>query len=69
MKAPKDWQHLESNWDQLRTEVVRRWEKLTPEDLERSRGRRDHLESRLQAAYGLERDQARKEVDEFCRSL
>jgi uncharacterized protein YjbJ (UPF0337 family) len=42
---------------------------LTDDDLDVINGRRDQLEGRLQERYGYAKDQARKDVDDWFRSL
>ena len=71
-----NWNRVEADWKRYQSKVVERWDKLSQDDLEaehpeagdldRTQGRRDQLESKLQQAYGLSRDQAKKDVDDFC---
>jgi len=39
---------------------------LTDDDLDRIAGKRDQLEGTIQQRYGIERDRARADVDEWC---
>ena len=64
-----NWDHIESNWNQLSGKVKERWGKLSHDDLAEIRGKREHLEGKLQETYGIARDQAAKDVDEFCKSV
>jgi uncharacterized protein YjbJ (UPF0337 family) len=64
-----NWDRIERNWKQLSGKVKERWGKLTNDDLDRIKGKRDQLEGKLQDAYGIQREEARKDVDEFCKSL
>ncbi len=56
---------IEGNWKQLTGKIKERWGKLTDDDLDVIAGRREQLEGRLQVAYGLAAEDAKKEVDEF----
>jgi uncharacterized protein YjbJ (UPF0337 family) len=44
------------------------WGKLTADDLTAINGRREELEGKLQQRYGLAKDQARKEIDDWFTS-
>ena len=57
---------LEGNWNQLKGEAKKRWGKLTNNDLEIIEGKRDVLVGRIQERYGKAREEAEKEVDQFC---
>lgn len=61
-----NWDRIEGNWKQFKGQVQDRWGKLTDDDLDRIDGERKQLEGKLQEAYGIGRDEAQKQVDEFC---
>jgi uncharacterized protein YjbJ (UPF0337 family) len=63
------WNHVEANWKQYQPHLAKRWDKLSAQDLDHIAGKREHLEGRLQDAYGIPREEAKKDVDEFCKSL
>lgn len=64
-----NWDRIEGNWEQFADRVRERWNKLSTQDMARIQGKRVELEGRLREAYGLEREQAKKDVDDFCKSL
>ncbi|HTO79164.1 MAG TPA: CsbD family protein [Methylocystis sp.] len=64
-----DWSHVEGNWKQLKGKVKERWADLTDDDLLKIEGDRDLLEGRLQARYGTAKDQIRKNVDDWLKTL
>ena len=39
--------------------------KLTDDDLDRIAGKRDQLEGKIQERYGIERDRARRDIDDW----
>ena len=45
-----------------------KWGKLTDDDLTAINGHRDQLEGKIRERYGLAKDQARKEVDDWYGS-
>jgi uncharacterized protein YjbJ (UPF0337 family) len=64
-----DWNRIEGNWKQFKGNVREKWGKLTDDDLNVIGGRRDQLEGKLQERYGLAKDQARKDVDDWFATL
>jgi uncharacterized protein YjbJ (UPF0337 family) len=61
-----DWNRVEGNWKQFKGKVKEQWGKLTDDDLDRIAGKRDQLEGTIQQRYGIERDRAHADVDEWC---
>jgi len=58
---------LKGKWRQLKGEVKSQWGKLTDDDLDRAEGDAEKLVGRVQERYGYQRDQAKREVDDFFR--
>jgi uncharacterized protein YjbJ (UPF0337 family) len=63
-----DWNRVEGNWRQLKGRAKQQWGKLTDDDLTAAAGRREELAGKVQERYGLAKDTARKQVDEWARS-
>ena len=55
-----DWQQIKGNWKQLRGHAKQQWGKLTDDDLTRIEG--DILIGKIQERYGIERDEAERQV-------
>jgi uncharacterized protein YjbJ (UPF0337 family) len=64
-----DWNRIEGNWKQMKGTVKEKWGKLTDDDLTLINGRRDQLEGKIQERYGFAKDQARKEIEDWYRSV
>lgn len=62
-----DWNRVEGNWKQLKGRAKQQWGKLTDDDLTASAGRRDELAGKVQERYGIAKDAAHKQVDEWAR--
>ncbi len=62
-----DW--MEGNWNIVKGKVKEKWGKLTDDDLDVIRGKRDQLIGAIQKRYGYAREQAEREADEFQREL
>lgn len=58
---------LEGNWKQLKGEAKKRWGKLTDDDLDVIEGEMDKLVGRVQERYGIAREKAEKQVEEWRR--
>jgi len=61
-----DWNRVEGNWKQLKGKAKQQWGRLTDDDLTRAAGRREELAGRVQERYGLAKDAAQKQVDEWA---
>jgi uncharacterized protein YjbJ (UPF0337 family) len=64
-----NWDQLEGKWKQYAGKVKEKWGKLTDDDLEVVGGRRDQLIGKIQERYGIVKQEAEKQVDEFTRSF
>jgi uncharacterized protein YjbJ (UPF0337 family) len=63
-----NWDQIEGKWQQFRGDVRAKWGKLTDDDLETIKGKKDKLVGRLQERYGIKRDQAERDVDHWIES-
>jgi len=52
----------------MKGSVKQRWGKLTDDDLTTLSGKKDELIGKLQERYGITREQATKEADEWARA-
>ncbi|HSU60403.1 MAG TPA: CsbD family protein [Bryobacteraceae bacterium] len=57
---------FEGKWKQLKGSVKLRWAKLTDDDLTALGGKKDQLVGKIQERYGITREQAEKEADEWA---
>lgn len=64
-----NWDQIQGNWKQVTGRVKEKWGKLTDDDLTTVAGKRDQLAGVLQSRYGLAKEQAEKELDDFMRTL
>jgi len=60
-----NWDRVEGSWKQLKGNVKTKWAKLTEDDLTAINGQREKLEGVLQERYGIAKDEARKQVDDW----
>jgi uncharacterized protein YjbJ (UPF0337 family) len=64
-----NWDQVEGKWKQIKGEAKTRWGKLTDDDLTNAGGQRDKLVGSIQQRYGIAKDQAQREVEEWNKSL
>ncbi|GAC1455025.1 MAG: CsbD family protein [Steroidobacteraceae bacterium] len=60
---------VKGQWKQLAGKLKSKWGKLTDDDLKMAEGDSEYLAGKIQEHYGIARDEARKQVKEFGRSL
>jgi len=60
---------IEGNWKQLKGKVIEQWGKLTNDDVDKISGKHDQLVGLIQERYGIARDEAKKQVDSWSKTL
>ena len=63
-----NWDRIEGKWKQSAGAVKEKWGKLTDDDLTVIAGKKDQLVGKIQERYGIAKDAAEKQVDEFNRT-
>jgi uncharacterized protein YjbJ (UPF0337 family) len=64
-----NWDQMEGKWKQYKGQAKEKWGKLTDDDLDVIDGRRQQLVGRIQERYGIVKDAAEKQADEFVKAL
>ena len=64
-----NWDQVEGKWKQYKGQAKEKWGKLTDDDLTAIDGRREQLVGRIQERYGIQKDVAEKQADEFVKAL
>lgn len=57
-----NWNQIEGNWKRVQGTVRDQWELLSDDRLERIAGKRDQLVGNIQESYGIEREEAERQV-------
>ena len=60
-------ERVEGNWKQLKGKAREQWGKLTDSDFEQIAGKKDQLVGRIQERYGISKDEAQKQADEWVK--
>jgi uncharacterized protein YjbJ (UPF0337 family) len=63
-----NWDTVKGDWKQFKGKVKEAWGKLTDDDLDVVAGKRDQLIGAIQKGYGIARDEAERQVQQFERS-
>ena len=63
-----NWDQVEGKWEQMMGSVKEKWGKLTNDDLDKIAGKREKLVGRLQECYGLNKELAELQCDEWCNT-
>jgi uncharacterized protein YjbJ (UPF0337 family) len=64
-----NWDQFEGKWKQMKGTVREKWGDLTDDDLDKISGRREQLVGRLQERYGLAKDTAEQQADEWWKTV
>lgn len=60
---------LEGKWKQLKGSVQAKWGEITDDEFEQVKGNRERLIGLVQEKYGNKKDDVRKEVDDYLKSI
>ena len=64
-----NWDQVQGKWKQYKGQLRTKWGKLTDSDLDVIEGNRQQLVGKVQEYYGLTKENAEKQIDEFVRNL
>lgn len=62
-----NWEQVDGKWDQMKGSVQTQWGKLTDDDLTVARGSRDQFVGRVKERYGVAKEEAERQVDDFMK--
>jgi uncharacterized protein YjbJ (UPF0337 family) len=63
------WDQIAGKWKQMTGDVRAAWGDLTDDDLEYIAGKRDNLAGRIQERYGIAKEEANRQIDEWAEKL
>jgi len=64
-----NWDQISGSWKEFQGKVREKWGKLTDDDLDVVAGKRDQLAGAIQRRYGIAKEQAEQELDQFASTL
>jgi uncharacterized protein YjbJ (UPF0337 family) len=65
----KNWDGIAGKWKQYSGEVKKKWGKLTDDELMEVNGNREILAGKLQEKYGIAKEQADNQIDQWAEKL
>jgi uncharacterized protein YjbJ (UPF0337 family) len=60
-----NWDIVKGNWTQMKGSAKAHWGKLTDDDLDVIEGNRDQLAGKIQEKYGVSKDEAEEQINDF----
>jgi uncharacterized protein YjbJ (UPF0337 family) len=69
LRLALNWDEVSGRWKQFTGKARQNWGKLTDDDLEVAKGRREELVGKIQERYGISKDEANRQVDSWIKSL
>jgi uncharacterized protein YjbJ (UPF0337 family) len=64
-----NWDTVQGKWKQFTGQAKENWGKLTDDDLDQAAGKRDQLVGKIQERYGIAKDEAERQVDEWSARM
>ena len=64
-----NWDKIAGNWKQFEGKFRAKWGKLTGSDMQHAAGQRERLVGLLQERYGIAKEKAQEQLDEFIAHL
>jgi len=64
-----NWDRIEGKWKQFKGKAHEQWGRLTDDELDEIKGRREALSGHIQEAYGVSMDEADRQIKRWESSL
>jgi len=64
-----NWDQISAEWMDIKGKARVEWAKLTDDELARVRGNREQLQAAVQKRYGIAKEEAQRQVDEWAQKL
>lgn len=66
-KPSGTWDRIAGNWKQFWVDAKAKWGDITDDEWLEINGNREKLEGKIQERYGIAKDEARRQIDEWER--
>ena len=64
-----DWNRIRGNWKQFKGKIKEKCGELTDDDSDKMQGRPEQFEGKIQQKYGLGKDQAKGNIEDWLKTL
>lgn len=61
------WDNVAGNWKRFKGKIRKQWGRLTHNDVAVAQGKREELVGKIQSRYGIDKDQADKQVEAWLK--
>lgn len=61
-----NWDIVQGNWSQWKGRLKEKWGDLTDDDIQMLDGKKDQIAGKLQERYGIAREEADRQLDEWA---
>ena len=61
-----NWDKIKGNWKQMTGSIKSEWGDLTDDEVTEAEGDRDKLVGKIQERYGVAKEEAERQVDDFA---
>ncbi|WOI56466.1 CsbD family protein [Palleronia sp. LCG004] len=60
-----NWDQIAGSWKQFTGRIQQKWGQLTHDEVDEAKGDRERLEGIIQKKYGVTKEEARAQIDEW----
>jgi uncharacterized protein YjbJ (UPF0337 family) len=60
---------VEGKWKQMKGSIQAKWGEITDDEFDQVKGNRERLIGLVQEKYGKRKDEVKKEVDDYLKSM
>jgi uncharacterized protein YjbJ (UPF0337 family) len=60
-----NWSNIESGWNDYKANAKQQWSKLSDQQLNDTRGKRENLVSKVQEAYAVSKEDADRQISDW----
>ncbi|HZD41756.1 MAG TPA: CsbD family protein [Terriglobales bacterium] len=64
-----NWDQVSGQWKQYKGKAKEKWGKLTDDEIDVVQGHRDQLVGKIQQKYGIGKEEAEKQVDDWAKGF
>ena len=64
-----NWDQIEGRWKEVKGKARSSWGEITDDELDQIGGKKDQLVGKIQKKYGLEREEAERQADDWAKGL
>jgi uncharacterized protein YjbJ (UPF0337 family) len=63
-----NWDQIKGKWHEVKGSIRAKWGELTDDEIEELDGNREKMVGKIQQKYGVAKEEAEKQVDEWTKS-